>query len=469
MAVKINLLKSLLLFSIISTSSSCKEDMSAIQNLEKPHIIIIYTDDMGIGDLSCYNGGWTNTPNIDRLATEGIKFNHYYSASPLCSPSRASITTGIFPIEVGLNTYLHTRQSNLEREQMDYLDVDQPSMARVLKSVGYRTAHFGKWHMGGGRDVLDAPQIPEYGFDEYVSTYESPNPDPLLTSTDWIWSEGDSIKRWDRTAYFVDKTLDFLSRNQKDSPCFVNLWPDDMHTPWVPTSDYYGNKKQWTSKEAFTLVLKEFDHQIGRLMKGLEALGISDNTLVIFTSDNGPSPTFDQIRTNSAKGSKFSLYEGGINMPLIVRWPKKIEPGIIDNESVICSVDILPSLSAITDAKLPKQFDYSGQDMSMALLGAKSVQREKDLMWEYGRSKYHNKPEGPNQSPYLAIRRGNWKLLMNADKSDIQLFDLDKDRNETTNVVAMHPEIREELSGKLVQWYDVNRKKFLDGKKVFKD
>lgn len=426
--------------------------------IERPNIIIIYTDDMGIGDLSCYNSGWVRTPNIDRLATEGLKFNHYYSASPVCSPSRAAITTGIFPTQLGINTYLDSRKDNAECEQFDFLDPSNPSMARILKGAGYITGHFGKWHMGGGRDVDDAPSITEYGFDEYVSTYESPDPDSMITATNWIWSEKDSIKRWERTGYFVDKTLDFLSRH-KDSPCFVNFWPDDMHTPWVPSSDFYDKKETWDTRETFVRVLKEYDIQIGRLMKGLKELGMDKNTLVIFTSDNGPAPTFDQIRANSERGAKNSLYEAGINMPFIVRWPEKIKSGETDDESVICSVDLLPTLCTITGAKLPVGFDYGGEDMGNALLGIRPQKRKKDLMWDFGRNEHFNHPARPHhQSPHLAIRRGDWKLLVNSDSTQVELFDMGKDGNETTNVADMHPDIAAELSGKVINWYRTKRK-----------
>ena len=448
--------KLILLFGVLNLFS-CNTKTKA-PTIEKPNIIIIYTDDMGIGDLSCYNSGWVSTPNIDRLATEGLKFNHYYSASPVCSPSRAAITTGIFPTQLGINTYLDSRKDNTECEQFDFLDPSNPSMARILKRAGYTTGHFGKWHMGGGRDVDDAPSITEYGFDEYVSTYESPDPDSLITATNWIWSEKDSIKRWERTGYFVDKTLDFLSRH-KESPCFVNFWPDDMHTPWVPSPDFYGKKEAWNTKETFVQVLQEYDIQISRLMKGLKELGMDKNTMVIFTSDNGPYPTFDQIRANSERGAKNSLFEAGINMPFIVRWPARIKPGETDDESVICSVDLLPSLSAIVGADLPDGFDYSGEDMVNALLGIHPQKRKKDLMWDFGRNKHFNHPAQPHhQSPHLAIRRGDWKLLVNSDSTQVELFDTRKDANETTNVADLHPEITAELSDKVINWYKTKRK-----------
>lgn len=432
--------------------------MCYVNAKESPNIIIIYTDDMGIGDLSCYNSGWITTPNIDSLASQGLKFNHYYTASPVSSPSRVSLTTGMYPTEWGINTFLHERAGNAKCEQLDFLDSSAPSMARSLKDIGYRTAHIGKWHMGGGRDVDDAPQIPLYGFDEYVSTYESPDPDKLITASNWIWSKQDSIKRWERTGYFVDKALDFLKRNS-DRPCFVNLWPDDMHDPWIPEYEFFDDRKSWKSRNNFEKVLKEYDKQIGRFIQGLKDLGLWENTIVIFTSDNGALPTFDQLRTNGARGSKVSLYEGGINMPFIITWPEKIKAGEIDNESIVSSVDIYPSLCAITGAKMPKGFNYSGEDMSKALLGIKPIERKRDLMWDYGRNRYFGRPGGiHHQSPHLAIRRGDYKLLINSDRSRLELYNIKKDRNETTNIAEKYPQLCNELSNKVINWYFTKRK-----------
>ena len=420
---------------------------------ERPNIVIIYTDDMGIGDLSCYNSGWVTTPNIDRLAAEGLKFNHYYTASPVSSPSRVALTTGMRPTEWGINTFLHERAGNARCEQLDYLDASAPSMARSLKEAGYATAHIGKWHMGGGRDVDDAPQIPLYGFDEYVSTYESPDPDKLITASNWIWSKQDSIKRWDRTAYFVDKALDFMARH-KGEPCFVNLWPDDMHDPWIPAAEFFDNKPSWKKRSNFTAVLEEYDRQIGRFIDGLKAMGEWENTLIIFTSDNGALPTFDQLRTNGQRGSKVSLYEGGVHMPFIVCWPAEIEAGEIEDETVLCSVDLFPSLCTITGARMPKGFNYAGEDMSRALLGKKAQHRKTDLMWDFGRNRYFGRPPQPHhQSPHLAIRRGDYKLLVNSDRTRLELYDIRKDPNETTNMADRYPKLCKELSDKVIDWY----------------
>lgn len=428
----------------------------AVQAQEKPNIIFILTDDMGYSDISCFGGQIVPTPNIDRIAADGTMFTQYYSAAPICSPSRTSLLTGMFPAEWNFTTFLNDRRSNGLAEQANYLNVNAPSIAKIMKTAGYVTGHFGKWHMGGGRDIKNAPNFDKYGFDEHVSTYESPDPDSLITATDWIWSDKDSIKRWNRTQYFVDKTLDFLRRH-KGQPCFVNLWPDDMHTPWVPEVDraYEGKFPMNPQQEkAFKLVLKEYDKQIGRLLDGLRELGIDKNTIVVFTSDNGPLPSFRGSRAAGLRGTKLSLYEGGIRMPFIIKWPGHVPKGTTDTVSVLNSTDILPTLAAITGATLPSNYKGDGENRASVLLGKPSA-RHKDMYWEYGRNSYaFNYPKGRDHSPNLAIRSGKWKLLMNfhGKLTDAELYDMDKDKYETTNVAAQHKELVRELAAKLNTW-----------------
>ena len=419
---------------------------------DKPNIIVVYVDDMGYSDPSCYGGDYVPTPNIDRMAEEGIRFTQYYTSCPICSPSRAGITTGMYPTRWGITTFLQDRAGNAANEQNDFLDASAPSMARALKAGGYMTGHFGKWHMGGGRDVKNAPSITRYGFDEYSSTWESPDPDPKLTSSNWIWAPTDEVKRWNRTAYFVDKTLDFLSRN-KGKPCFVNLWPDDVHTPWVYEND---EASQRESAESFSIVLKELDNQIGRLMQGLKDLGIDDNTMVIFTSDNGPAPAFDGHRTNSLRGQKGTLYEGGIRMPFIVRWPGVIEPGQVNERSVVCAVDLFPSLCTIGEADLPTEYQLDGVDMSSTLLGKEQEVREKPLFWEFGKTKKDR------VSPHIAVREGDWKLLVNADGSNVELYDMKNDYNETLNVAAANAGVTARLKQMAIEWFDEAYRQYAD-------
>lgn len=431
-----------------------------------PNIIVILTDDMGYGDISA-NGGPYSTPNIDQLASHGMLFTHYYSAAPICSPSRVGILTGMEPADWNFHSYQNTLKSNLAVKQADYLDPIAPSMARALKNAGYATAHIGKWHMGGGRNVYNAPKFALYGYDEHAGTYESPDPDPLITATNWIWSPEDSIKRWDRTAYFVNKTLDFLKRH-KGTPCFVNLWPDDMHTPWVPNEEQQAifPKNSW-SESNFKKVLHEYDRQIGRLIDGLKKLGIYENTIVIFTSDNGPYPTFQGKRTGFVRGSKFSLYVGGTRMPFIVSWPGHVPAGQVDSTSIISALDIFPTIADIVGIQMPDRYAFDGESRKEVWLGNPS-KRTKSLYWEYGSAGeekayiYPKKGNGyktgdkgevsRDRSPNLAIQQGIWKLLMNYDGSNLQLYNLKTDPGESNNIVDQHPDRVKELKEKLVLW-----------------
>lgn len=423
-----------------------------VAEAKRPNIIVILTDDMGFGDIGCYGGNFAPTPNLDRMAKEGIRFTKYYSASPICSPSRTGILTGMAPARWNITSYLQTKEGNRKCEQADFLSASAPSIARILKTAGYATGHFGKWHMGGGRDVPEAPGFGAYGFDENSSTWESPDPDPLLTATDWIWSAKDSIKRWDRTAYFVDRTLDFLKRH-KDQPCFVNLWPDDVHTPWVPSQERFGTYPNGPEEERkFRAVLDEYDRQIGRLFEGLKKMEIDENTLVIFTSDNGPLPSFKGSRSGHYRGSKLSLYEGGTRMPFIVRWPGHVPAEKTDQQSVITANDLLPSLCALAAAKLPEGFAFDGRDKSRVLMGKPSGE-SRTLYWEYGRNNESFVfPKERDRSPNLAIREGDWKFLINFDGTGAELYKLNTDCNETTNLVSENPMMAEKLKTKLLKW-----------------
>ena len=414
----------------------------------RPNILFILTDDMGYGDVGCNGGRFVPTPNIDSLARDGIRFTQYYSGSPICSPSRTACTTGMFPARWNLTSYLQTRAGNRACEQADFLAARAPSLARTLKAAGYATGHFGKWHMGGGRDVKDAPPFEAYGFDEHASTWESPDPHPDLTATNWIWSKNDKVKRWNRTAFFVDKALDFLARH-KGTPCYVNVWPDDTHTPWVPADDAPLRPE---SPENFRRVLAEYDRQIGRLLDGLQALGIASNTLVIFASDNGPLPSFQGERAGGMRGSKLSLYEGGIRMPCLVRWPGHAPAGRVDDRSVWGAVDLFPSLCAVAGAAPPPDAAFDGADVGAAWNG-QPVARAKPLFWEYGRSaKGFAYPPGRDRSPNVAVRDGNWKLLVNADGSGAELYDLERDVNEATNLAEANPETARTLREKALAW-----------------
>ncbi len=413
----------------------------------KPNIIFILADDMGRGDVGCYGGTQAPTPNIDRLAQEGTRFNDFYVAAPICSASRAGLLTGMFPGRWRITSFLHERAANRGCEQADFLDPRAPSLARTLKAAGYATAHFGKWHLGGGRDVTDAPKFAAYGFDENAGTWESPEPHPDITGGNWIWGPNDKVKRWDRTAFFVDKALDFLERH-KDQPAFVNLWFDDVHTPWVPDD----HSPKGDTPENFHPVLREMDRQIGRLLEGLRALGLEGSTLVLFASDNGALPTFQAARSAGLRGSKMSLYEGGLRLPFLARWPGHVPAGRVDEETIFGAVDLLPSLCALIGAGQPTDVALDGENLSGAWLG-KPVKRQQPLFWEYGRNQQFFKyPAARDRSPNLALRDGQWKLLINADGRGAELYDLAADPTESNNVAADKPDIAKRLSAQALAW-----------------
>jgi len=415
---------------------------------QKPNIIFILTDDMGYGDISCFNGTY-QTPNIDQLAKEGIRLTHYYSASPVCSPSRTGLLTGQAPAKWHITNYLSDKKHNATCEQADFLDPSAPTIAKLFKANGYATGHFGKWHMGGGRDVKQAPNFDRYGFDEWNSTWESPDPDPLLTASDWIWSDQDSIKRWNRTAYFVDKTIAFLKKH-RGTPCFINLWPDDVHTPWVPGGDYV--KEYGSKEETFIPVLKEYDQQIGRLMKELKKEGLDKNTIVVFTSDNGPAPNFRHDRSAGMRGAKVSLYEGGIRMPFMMSWPGHIKAAQLDTSSVVTANDMIPTLCKM--AGIANTATTDGEDRSQVMMG-KPVKRKRPIFWEYGRNDISfNYPPENDRSPSIAMLQDNWKLLMNKDRSRIELYDIAKDPHETTNIAGDNKELVDTLGKALMDWWN---------------
>lgn len=412
----------------------------------KPHIIFVLADDMGNGDVGCYGGKMAPTPNLDRLAREGTRFTRYYSASPICSPSRCGLITGQFPARLRITSYLQARAGNRECEQNDFLDPKAPSLPRVLQTAGYATAHIGKWHLGGGRDVTNAPKFAAYGYDLGLGTYESPEPAAGLGLKTTPWGtnrEPQQVARHERTRWMVDETLAFLKKNA-DRPCFVNLWLDDTHTPWVPE----GAAQSGNGGRANLIkVITEMDRQLGRLMDSAPA-----NTLLIFASDNGALPTFQGERSVGLRGSKLSLYEGGLRLPFIARWPDHVPAARVNDTTVLNAVDVLPTLASIAGVKLPAGHSSDGEDFSSTLLGQSAV-RTKPLFWEYGRnSKSFVYPTAADRSPNVAMREGNWKLLVNADGSGPELYDLAADPNETQNLAAEKPEVAGRMTAAALGW-----------------
>ena len=432
-----------------------------------PNIVFIFIDDMGYADPGCFGNPFLKTPNIDRLATEGIKLTNFYVNSPICSPSRVAVTTGQYPARWKIHSFLNSRAGNKSRGMADYLDKAAPTTAKKLKAAGYATAHFGKWHMGGGRDVDDAPLPVEYGFDESLVAFEGLGDrllvNPKNSSTRLGHGKISFCNRWEKTEKYTDRAIDFIRRN-KDKPWYVRLFPNDVHDAHVPLP---GTEEPWKSvtdnpwEHKFLAVLKEMDRQIGRLVNEIDALGLGEKTLIVFTSDNGPTDWPKYYRDNSGGppgftgpflGRKWSLFEGGIRMPFIARWKGTIPEGTVDQKSVMSGIDLSPTFCGLAGVKVPQSEQLDGIDLSSVLLG-KPVTRPKPLFWQYGAPHAVLKPGRLEyQSPSFAVRDGIWKYLVDPDGSSARLFNLFKDPGEKVNLLQDEPQRAATLHGKLGQW-----------------
>jgi len=439
-----------------------------------PNIIFIFIDDMGYADPSCFGNPLMKTPRIDQLAAEGLKLTNFYVNSPICSPSRVAVTTGQYPMRWGIHSYLNSRRINAERGMKNFLDPAAPTIAKLLKANGYATAHFGKWHMGGGRDVGDAPLPSAYGFDESLVSFEGLGDRVIppgtesgkgLTGQSLALGRGEIIEtdRWKNTERYTDRTIDFMRRH-RDKPFFIRLFPNDVHDPHVSAP---GTAEKWAdvtgdeSWQHFFAVLEELDRQIGRVIDELEALKLTEQTLIVFTSDNGPTdwPKYYRVEdrehppgfTGPFYGRKWSLYEGGIRMPFIARWPGKIPAGGTDELSVMCGIDLAPTFATLAGVKIPNNTRLDGRDRSAVLLGSPSIREP--IFWQYGAPHARLKPGNPQYvSPTLAVRAGNLKLLANADGSDAQLYNLFYDPGEKTNLWKEDPESANELWTWIKEW-----------------
>lgn len=455
-------------FFLLSLNIVIGQSDTSGQVAANPNIIFIFIDDMGYGDLSSFGNEKLETPNIDRLAEEGIKLTNFYAASPICSPSRVSVTTGQYPARWGIHSYLADSQKNKKRDMANFLDPDAPSIARMMKQAGYATAHFGKWHMGGGRDIADAPLPQAYGFEQSLVSFEGLGPRLLrkgqgLSEQSAELGQGPVqwVKKWERTGIYVDSTLSFIKRHQ-DQPFYIHLWPGDVHDPFIPKPEWREQFSEYDNhhyQRDFLATLWNMDRQIGRVLDKLEELDLAENTLVVLTSDNGPTdwPFYYEEyfwppgSVGPFLGRKWSLYEGGIREPFLARWPDRIPAGQIDSTTIMSTIDLFKTFSSLAQVEAP-EVDFDGQDMSRALLGAPR-QRKRPLFWEYGREDFYLSPGNPRfKSPNLAVRDGRWKLLINADSTNAQLYNLRQDHAETSNLVKKKPGVARDLAKKVLEW-----------------
>ena len=433
--------------------------------IAKPNVVMVFIDDMGWGDFSCFGNKDAKMPNIDRIAAEGIRFEQFYVNSPICSPSRCALTTGQYPQRWRINSYLNNRADNDRRGVAQWLDPKAQTLARVLKQNGYATGHFGKWHLGGQRDVDDAPPITAYGFDESLTNFEGMGA-KLLPLTlkpgdaepGKIWADAERLgkpvtwmQRSEITSGFIDAAIPFMNRAAAaGKPFFVNLWPDDVHGPWWPPVAKWAEDK----RGKYLAVLESMDRQFGRLFDHLHSTpALRDNTLLLICSDNGPEPGAGSA--GPFRGSKTTLYEGGTRSPLIVWGPgliDKAQAGSVNTQSVFAAFDLAPSLLAIAGIEAGETA-FDGENIAPALLGQIEVSRQKPIFWRRPPDRKTAAPNLPERLPDLAMREGHWKLLCEYDGSKPQLYDLSKDRSETTNIADKHPEVVSRMREAVVNWH----------------
>lgn len=429
---------------------------------QQPNILFIFADDWGFGDMGCYGSTEVATPNLDKLASQGTRYTQFHVTSGVCSPSRTSVITGHYPARHRVHGHFAGNEVNARRGMPNWLDENLPVfMPRLMQEAGYTTAHIGKWHLGGGglpHGDLSAPEPKEYGYDETrVWNGNGPtwNGDQLWPTTRYMDSDTLWVQSSSRIA--VDATIDFMKRNKDGKPMFVNLWLKDPHTPLWPSDEQrepYKNKDLHPDKETYFSVLTDADFHIGRLMDALTEMGLDENTLVIFSSDNGPAhypPALIAGSTAGLKGRKADIFQGGVNVPFIVRWQGHVTAGKVEKQSVLSTVDLLPTFCELAQTELPEGYNPDGESIT-SIFENVPFERTKPLFWDWRFARVSDNPRQVNQWPENAVRCGEWKLYHNAKIDSTELYNIANDRFEKNNLAIGNPEKVEQLLGLLKDW-----------------
>ncbi len=411
----------------------------------RPNFVVMLCDDLGYGDLTCYGHPAIKTPCLDALATEGMKLTDCYAAAPVCSPSRAGMLTGRTPYRSGIYDWIPAGSPM-------HLKPSEVTVAKLLKSAGYATCHSGKWHCNGQFNRPEQPQPGDHGFDHWFSTQNNAipnhhNPRNFVRNGKPVGP----LKGYSSTL-IVDEAIRWLKDRKSGQPFCLSVWFHSPHEPvatgerftrMYPNADtperaiYYGNVTQ-------------MDHEVGRLMRTLDELRLRDNTFVMFTSDNGPE-TLNRYRGSSRsygspgplRGMKLHMYEGGIRVPGILRWPGKTRPGQVCAEPVN-GTDVLPTLCQIAGVDVPNDRPIDGAAFT-PIFNGKPIERPVPLYWQYDRAL---------GDPKIAMRQGDWKLLAHANLETFELYNLKGDLRETTDRAGRDPERVKAMARRLVALHD---------------
>jgi arylsulfatase A-like enzyme len=423
--------------------------LPGLARAEKPNVILVLADDMGAQDLGCTGSTFYETPRLDRLASEGMQFTQAYAACPVCSPTRAALMTGRYPARVKITDYIPGARIGklLPADYLHQLPQDEVTIAEAMKEAGYRTGMYGKWHLGGEGYLPDSQ-----GFDESDSG-----------------QNGRGFAGVDRADPVTEKALGFLERN-KSEPFFLYLPHNLVHTPLLgkesllpkyeakvaalppktdaerfrPERDRQDRRVQ--DHAVYAAMMADIDAQVGRVLDKLDELKLADNTLVIFTSDNGGLSTSEGSPTSNAplRTGKGWVYEGGVRVPLIVRWPGVVKPGSTSNAPVI-PTDYFPTILAAAGAPLHPEWHMDGVSL-LPLLKQSGELTARPLYWHY--------PHYGNQGgrPAGAVRDGDWKLIEFFEEGDLELYNIADDPIEAVNLAAQQPERVQQLHAQLKAW-----------------
>jgi len=437
------MIAALLLVALLARPANWVWEVSAVEE-RPPNVVLIYADDLGYGDIGSYGATGYRTPHLDRMAREGVRLTDFYVAQAVCSASRAALLTGSYPNRIGINGALDHRSTIGLAE-------DETTLAELFRSRGYATAIYGKWHLG-----YQPPFLPtRHGFDEYYGLpYSndmwprhpvSPNyyPElPLMEGERVVELNPDQSKL---TTAYTERAVDFITRH-RERPFFLYLPHSMPHVPLFVSSKFAGR----TAQGVYGDVIEEIDWSVGQILETLARLGLDRQTLVVFTSDNGPWLPYGTHAgsTGGLREGKGTAWEGGVRVPFLARWPGRIAPGLV-RRTPMMTIDLFPTLARLVGGQLPVDRPIDGRDASDLLWGAKDPSAgSRGAYWFYWGRELH------------AVRRAQWKLHLphpyrhlaavgrdglpgrdETRQTPLALYDLDKDPQERDNVAARYPEI----------------------------
>jgi arylsulfatase A len=412
------------------------------------NILILYNDDMGWGDLGVQGHPFAKTPAIDRLAATGTRFTQFYVTAPICSPSRAGLMTGRIQNRFGMKKLIN--DSLDPKEGFHHVPVDEPMMPRLLQTAGYRTLHIGKWHISFPKRQGE-PNLQDYGYDHTMLIGAGRHTSYWNSSWD---RDGVRVKtegRWSAEVY-VDEAIKFIEENP-GRPFFINLWSFAPHQEVVCAPEFrqmYADRSE--QEQYYYGTISQMDEQYGRLLDYLDRHGLADRTIVVFSSDNGPEPHLipwsDRARgsTGGLRGGKHHLYDGGIRVPGIIRWPGVTKPGTVSRE-IAWTADLLPTFAAAIGIRPFPDRPLDGIDLRPALAGGK-LDRPQPLYWEF-EGGVGLRDGVKAEVPGLALREGRWKFHCDFKFENVALYDMDIDLNEKWNMKDFHPEVAARLLAKM--------------------